>query len=322
MCNMKRLFYTIAMAAFLLPTAMQAQADPIGSFVRGVANLMSGGQRSGRVYVDMDPALSREAQIMEVSAVGNPATAEVLVSISVTLPYHDAKLAIGGDRTDFATSGRGYRSKVTPRDNRSSGAKELVRGIPYHFQYVLAEVPEGVPSIEVLQLGFSYRDRDRYFNTSSSSVHPIQIRNIPVSWVPVPQVNTVCETYHADDIFQLGVISCVGDRATGSVVLTLAATTQSTKVSLSLGSSCYIEAYTPDGTKFDGKDYVRGSCTRELNPDVPHNYSFEFQNVPRKLQSLHLVRIKYYATDYTNDRRTSDSWYDPIKIMNIPIEWR
>ena len=292
----------------------------LASFFRNLGEKATGINMSNELLLSMPPELASRMEILDVKGQGNAASGEVLVTVSVRLTHSDARLSLGGEKSDYATDAKGTRFEVSPRDKRSEGLQELGVQGQRNFEFVLKDVPAGLDHMEVMTVAFNYASREKTFNSGSTKVDPVTMRNIPIVWTATTTTNAVGLTFHASGIFTLKVASCEGNRQTGRVTLTLEAHAAAPKAFLSLGDDGHIEAFNAQGERWKGNG--NDKTGRDMNRETPLRYTFVFENVDSRLGSFSMVRLPFYAIDQTHDLRSSDNWHGPVKISNVPIHWK
>lgn len=154
----------------------------LGSFFRNIGERATGMNLSDELIVSMPPELAERVEVLDVVGEGNLASGEVLVTVSVRLVGHEGQLALGGEKSDYATDAASQRMSLSPRDSCSVGMKHLGADSPYHFEFVVQGVSRNLKHFEMMSLGYVYSDRQRSLDSQGGRMAPLTVRNIPISW--------------------------------------------------------------------------------------------------------------------------------------------
>ncbi|MDR1792445.1 MAG: hypothetical protein LBR36_03245 [Bacteroidales bacterium] len=148
-------------------------------------------------------------------------------------------------------------------------------------------------------------------------------------------INMSNETFVAMDInaqqlIEMTVTSCVGDKATGNVILTLAVKAKKGGVKTALGKSCgngnqeCVTGYDTKGNAFEGREigsYSEISGQKENPTGIPVQYQFAFSVVPASLAAIEVVMVEFYIYSPSGNVGSNMSKVEPIQVRNIPIQW-
>ncbi|MBP3764113.1 MAG: hypothetical protein J6I49_09620 [Bacteroidales bacterium] len=160
----------------------EKKKSKFGSFVRRVGEATTGINMSDELMVNMPMELKMHVKVGEVTAVGDPASGQVLITVTVTTT-EDARFNCGSVdlNGDKCLDAKGREYKVNGLWRADAENAQTKKGIPHTYQYVAYGIPTDLTSIELLPLGYGYYAGG--FKTTTIDTHEvINIRNIPIEW--------------------------------------------------------------------------------------------------------------------------------------------
>lgn len=312
---MKKLLLFLAVAAMAVPVSAQGF---LGKLKKGVDKVLNANQAlqgnpsmNWRNYFDLDV----------VSCEGDPATGQVVITLAATRKA--AKSLELGSQENRAGDALGNSYSFKPLNSKSTGSKELVAGIPRRYQMLVEGVTPGLPLFSTMNLNF-YAWGDSNCGSNMADVDPILIKNVPIVWTPLPEVNIVAMPAELKEVCGMEVVSCVGNQADGTAKLTLAVTTESPKANLSLNNGKPIEIYDLTGRAYQNVPSDTNYTGRQLNNGLPNLWEFTISGLSPEMSLIPMAKIDFYANDYANDLNVGSNMIsvEPILIKNIAIDWQ
>ncbi len=300
-----------------------------GSFLRKVGESATGINMSDETFIAWDLKAQTKVELSFISAEGDVASREVLLTFSAKTKQSGISLEIAGistsDEQDFAADLKGNRFEIDRKVD--AGKKDLIEGIPVFYKIALKNVPIDLPAIEVVSLGYYLWSKDSNIGSGMAGTQPMQIRNIPIQWNNPGTENLVGWTASARLMCDLNVVSCIGD-ASGNVVLTLAATAKNDNLKLELGktnnNSQIVEAFNNSGANYEGTcpgSYSECVGQKELIKGLPVQFQFVFSGIENAIPSFDLIKSEFYLWSPNGSCGSNMSGVQPVQIRNIRIAW-
>lgn len=160
----------------------EKKKSKFGSFIRKVGEATTGINMSDELMVKMPLELKMHVKVGEVTAVGDPASGQVLITVSV-VTTEDARFNCGSVdlNGDKCMDSKGKEYRVNGLWRADSENAQTKKGIPHSYQYVAYGLPTDLSAIELLPLAYGYY-ASGYKTTSIDTHEEIQIRNIAIEW--------------------------------------------------------------------------------------------------------------------------------------------
>lgn len=139
----------------------------------------------------------------------------------------------------------------------------------------------------------------------------------------------VAMNINAQKLIAMEVISCVRDKASNTVILTLGVKAKQNGVQTSLGKSCgngnqeCVSGYDAQGNAYEGQEvgsFSQVSGSKENPVGIPIKYEFAFSDIPATLGSLEVVQVEFYIYSNQSSVGSNMSNVEPIQVRNIPIQ--
>ena len=160
----------------------EKKKSKFGSFIRKVGEATTGINMSDELITAMPMELKMHLKVSEVTAVGDPATGSVLVTVTV-VTSEDARLLLGQTmrKSDKAVDSKGKEYVVDGIWQGVDGQENTHKGIAHAYQYVAYNYPADEKQIELLPLDYGYY-ASGYKTTTIDTHENIQLRNIDIEW--------------------------------------------------------------------------------------------------------------------------------------------
>lgn len=333
----------LLVAAMLFTPAAMAQGK-FGKFLKKAAKTVltvptvtnsttpttSGAATEGQVVASADginlPALTAEhVSITLLGCEGDPATGQIKFSFRATTNVN-ARFSVAGVNTDYAASADGKRYDLRYFNSLTRDNCDLVPDLPKTYELLISGVPTSVQRLAGISMGFSFAIQGGdYENSGMANVSPLLFRNVPITWTTLPTENIVAWSLPAKQDVDLKVASCVGNKKTGAVSLTLVAKSTGENVRLSLGNSGQTKAFDANGNSYIGKP-VGGTYSlqnMQLTADMPVQIKMTYSGVPATESHIHMVRSEFSVKNETNGTYLNTGMADvpDLLIKRIPIQW-
>lgn len=255
------------------------------------------------------------------SCEGDPSTKEVLLTLSV-LPKTAEQLHLGNDNKDFAADAAGNRYALKPLNSRSLSLRPLMQGIPVRWQMLVKGVPVSENALAAASM-YYYSKGEKIICSSHTGMSPLVLRNIPISWKPLPDKNVVAAPFTMKVIADVNISSCTGDKKTGNVALVLSASPKSSEVSCNLGNFGKITCFDAAGKEYKGMYAGKEYATQKtLSADIPTLWQFNIAGVGAGTSSIKLVRVDYSVRDLANDISDNSTSTELLVLKDVAIDWK
>ncbi|MFI3296613.1 MAG: hypothetical protein R3Y59_03175 [bacterium] len=297
------------------------KSSKVGNFLRRVGESATGINMSTEVFVAAPLDAQKVATVSFVSAVGEIETGDVTVKCLVT-----PRVAFSGgggllDKNPVAADNSGGSFKGSLYHNSMHYQDNISAGTPIPYEYTFSGVPSSSPQFEVIDVDFNYSHSGQTINSAICG-SGIQIRNIPIEWKSIAREDGLYVDFHNELEewgLKLDVESCVGDKSTGVITLTVSATADKNIKDFGMGLSFGETVVYTDAGGYKGK--ISSKNHNAAIPAGSKGLYYFFFTVPTETTLIKTFKNGFSIVNEGGTLRNQAQMGKDIEIHNIPVVW-